>query len=181
MTHPLGASSSTALDQRQRASALTRVLLRRASLAYLIPVPNLEIRFDLRGSAAGQVHRLDPRHYLIRYHPDLLMRQPERFLARTVPHEVAHVVTWCRYGARVRPHGAEWRTLMGFFGADARRCHDFDLTDLPQRTLHRFPYHCACGERTLTSIRHHRFLRGTRYRCPACGEALRPGALANPG
>lgn len=174
------APSSTSSEQRQQASALTWALLRRAALAYRTPVPELEIRFDLRGTAAGQARLLGQRCFLIRYHPELLGRQPERFMARTVPHEVAHVVTFCRFGAKVRPHGPEWRALMGFFGADAARCHDFDLTDLPRRTLRRFPYHCACGDQALTSIRHRRFLLGTRYRCPTCGEALCPGPRGQP-
>lgn len=171
MTEPATASP----EQRQRAAELTRTLVRRAALAYGIAEPTLEIRFDLRGTAAGQARLLAPRRFLIRYHPLLLGRQPETFLARTVPHEVAHLVAFCRYGARVRPHGPEWRALMGFFGADATRCHDFDLTDVPRRSLQQFPYHCACREHRLTSIRHRRIQRGTRYRCPSCGEALRPG------
>ncbi len=177
MTQPAAASP----EQRQRAAELTRTLLQRAALAYRIAVPGLEIRFDLRGATAGQARVLGARRFLIRYHPELLARQPAPFLARTVPHEVAHVVTFCRYGNRVRPHGPEWRALMGFFGADATRCHDFDLTDLPRRSLERFPYHCACGEHSLTSIRHRRIQRGTRYRCPSCGETLRAGTGGGAG
>lgn len=161
--------------RRQQAADLTQALLQRAALAYRLAVPVLEVRFDLRGTAAGQARALEPLRFLIRYHPELLARQPGPFLARTVPHEVAHVVTFCRYGARVRPHGPEWRALMGFFGAEATRCHDFDLRDMPRRRLQRFPYHCACGAHSLTSIRHRRIQLGTRYRCPNCGETLRAG------
>lgn len=160
---------------RDRASTLTFRLLREASSAFRFGLPQAQIRFDLRGTAAGQVRTGAGAGFVIRYNLALLIGYGERFLRRTVPHEVAHVVTHCRFGPRARPHGEEWRETMKWLGADAERCHDYDILGLRQRRLDHFRYHCACGEHTLTSIRRNRWLKGTTYRCLRCGGALQPG------
>lgn len=174
-------SSAGTEEQRSQARDLTARLLDRAAADHRIPLPEVVVRFDLRGTLAGQARMLGPRRFLIRYNPELLARHNQGFLERTVPHEVAHVITYCRFGGKVRPHGAEWRELMGFFGASPERCHDFDTSGLSRRTLQRFRYHCACSEHELTSIRHRRYQAGTTYRCRTCGEALRPGGRRDPG
>jgi SprT protein len=146
-------------ELQSQARDLTARLLGRAAAAHRIPLPEVAVRFDLRGTQAGQARMLGSRRFLIRYNPDLLARHNQGFLERTVPHEVAHVII----------------ELMGFFGASPERCHNFDTGGLSQRTLQRFRYHCGCGEHELSSIRHRRHQTGTIYRCRACSEALRPG------
>jgi SprT protein len=139
------------------------------------------IRFDLRGQAAGQF-RLGPGgEPMIRYNPALLARHEAEFLAQTVPHEVAHYLAYLRFGRGIRPHGPEWQQIMQALGADPRRCHDFDVSGLATRRIRRHLYHCRCGEHRLTSIRHHRILRGASYVCRNCGQALRQGAGAPAG
>jgi SprT protein len=136
------------------------------------------IRFDLRGQAAGQF-RLGPGgEPVIRYNPALLARHEAEFLAQTVPHEVAHYLAYLRFGRGIRPHGPEWQQIMHALGADPRRCHDFDVSGLATRRMRRHVYHCRCGEHALTSIRHHRILRGASYVCRTCGQPLQRGAGA---
>ena len=159
----------------EQAEALTARLLEAGAAAFGVPVPRVAVRFDLTGTLAGQARMLERQRFLIRYNLELLARNGEGFLQRTVPHEVAHVITYCRFGPRARPHGAEWREVMGFFGADPTRCHDYDTSGLSRRTLRHFPYHCACADHDLTSIRHRRFRAGTSYRCRRCGVPLEPG------
>lgn len=163
------------------AGTRTRTLLERAARHYGLSTPRVDIRCDLRGRGAGQVRRQAGQIWTVRYNPVLLARHGEDFLARTVPHEVAHVIAFHRHGPRIQPHGAEWRAIMRLFGVPPTRCHDYDVSDLQTRTLDRFPYRCGCRSHLLTSIRHHRIQRGQRYLCRACGQALVPALTAGDG
>jgi SprT protein len=136
-------------------------------------LPNPEIRFDLRGAAAGQtVFVRKTRHCVIRINAALLAAHPREMIAQTVPHEVAHVAVYRLHGSRAKPHGAQWQALMRAFGLAPEPCHTLPVT--PARRLKRFRYACACAEPAwLTSIRHKRAQRGTIYLCRRCGQRLR--------
>jgi len=159
----------------QRTEACTRKLLARAERRFERQMPKAEIRFDLRGRSAGLVLFAPRRPPEIRYNLQLLAENEEEFLARTVPHEVAHLVVRELFGSETRPHGREWKAVMGVFGADPSRCHDYDVSRSQVRRLPRFPYHCGCRQHELTSIRHRRILNGQSYFCRACKQPLRPG------
>ena len=153
----------------------TREHLARAAAHYGVPAPSVEIRFDLRGQAAGQVRFARGHPPLVRFNAALLRENGERFLSRTVPHEAAHVIAWRLHGGAIRPHGPEWKEVMAVLGADSSRCHEFTTAHLKTRRLTRYHYHCACREHALTSIRHNRIQAGQTYRCRACGQTLEPG------
>jgi len=135
--------------------------------------PDIVLRFDLRGRAAGQVVWQQKRPIHLRYNLAMAKAQPAAFMAETVPHEVAHVVVGsCHRGAR--PHGSEWRAVMHFLGIDQpTRCHQFSLPSGSVRRQRRWPYRCACGEHQLSTTRH-RLAQQTdsRYSCRRCGETL---------
>lgn len=160
---------------RQRARALVAEYVGRAR-GLGIPVPEVEVAFDLRGMAAGQAHASGGAAPRIRLNRVLLRENGEAFLAQTVPHEVAHVAVFYLPGRRrpARPHGAEWRRLMRHFGVPPERTHAFDVARARTRRLRTFRYACACSEVELTSIRHNRVRRGVRYHCRRCGGRLRP-------
>ncbi|MGD2117619.1 MAG: SprT-like domain-containing protein [Chromatiales bacterium] len=134
-----------------------------------------DIQFNQRGTAAGSMKIQSNGEAVIRYNRQLLLENPQQFLQTTVPHEVAHLVAYQKYGASIRPHGAQWRAIMQLFQADASRCHNYDTSGLALRRYTRFNYSCACRTHELTSIRHKRILRGQQYLCRQCGQALRPG------
>lgn len=154
----------------------TEALLERAQRHFGVRIPPAEVRFDLRGQAAGQVRQAPGRVWQVRYNAALLAREPEAFLAQTVPHECAHLVAFALFGRGVRPHGQEWHGIMRYFGADPRRCHSFAVDDLRTRQLRRFDYHCTCRTHQLTSTRHYRAQAGQTYYCVACRGPLAPGA-----
>ncbi len=162
------------VELQQRAIAQTRQLLIRAAEHYGISPPRVEVRFDLRGKSAGMASHGAASGMVIRYNGLLLRENGEDFLRRTVPHEVAHLITRLVFGSRCRPHGAEWRRVMGFFGADPSRCHAYDTSRARTRTLKEFRYACGCRDHALTSIRHNRARRGQRYLCRSCGGTLKP-------
>jgi len=144
--------------------------LRRAEALYGHRLPRPEVRFDLRGTAAGLATR-DGR--LIRFNRQLLLENGSAFLDEVPAHEVAHVAAYVLFGPRIRPHGPEWQALMRAFGVAPRRCHSFDTRHSATRRQRRFTYRCACRRHALTTTRHRRIQRGLMsYRCRRCGEAL---------
>jgi SprT protein len=157
---------------KRRAHERTHRLLQLARTHFGIDIPEPDIRFDLPGKTAGQVHIRAGRLCLVRYNLGLLQRHPEDFLTATVPHETAHLVTVRLFGTGVKPHGREWRAVMRLFGAEPRRCHDYDVEGLQARRIRRFSYRCGCRSHLLTSIRHNRILDGHVYLCRGCGQPL---------
>lgn len=135
-------------------------------------MPDVQVRCDLRGAAAGQFRQQRDGALVIRYNVAMAEAQADDFLAETVPHEVAHLVAHVCHG-RVKPHGPEWRQVMRWFGIDEpRRCHDF-ASPSNGRTQRRWRYQCDCREHQLSTTRHNRARGGLAYLCRLCGSPLR--------
>ena len=159
-------------DLINRAQQKTHALLNQAELHFGRGMPLVQIRFDLKGKAAGSVQWVRGSDPLIRYNGQLLNENGETFLQQTIPHEVAHVVAYRLHGHKIRPHGQEWQQVMALFGAEARRCHQFDTRQSQSRQLRQFDYRCGCRDHRLSSIRHNRATRGQVYLCRQCGQSL---------
>jgi SprT protein len=132
-------------------------------------------RFDLTGRAAGQVIWPEQGPPQVRYNLGIAVLQPEAFVAETVPHEIAHLVTGACH-RKARPHGPEWRRVMAFFGIEqANRCHAFEIDQTGDRSQRRWPYRCACDTHQLSTTRHNRVRNGRQtYLCRRCGNPLQP-------
>jgi len=137
-------------------------------------IPVVPVVCDLRGKSAGQVRHQGDSSLVIRYNLGMASLQPGAFIAQTVPHEVAHVITWLLHGSTVRPHGKEWQSVMAFFGQDSSRCHEFAVPPSGQRRQQRWDYVCDCREHQLSTTRHHRVQQGQQYQCRLCSGILRP-------
>lgn len=162
------------LDEQQIAQVRqsTKDWLERATQLYDIAIPDIEIRFDLRGRTSG-MFCVQKNQCSIRYNSTIFSRYFEESLQQTVPHEVAHYVVHMIHGKRVKPHGKEWQKVMCDFGVAAEVTSKLDVNDLSVRSLRRYPYRCGCSEHMLSSIRHNRILRGARqYGCPRCHQKL---------
>lgn len=92
-----------------------------------------EIRYDIRNTNGGEAWFRVNR---IRLNLTFLVENEEKFLASTVPHEVAHLVAHAVYdtkpmnGKKVRPHGKEWKEVMGVLSLEPKVTHTYDLTSL---------------------------------------------------
>ncbi len=164
---PFGVAPATAdLAAARRA---TEVWLERAAARWPAAAGQVHVSFALRGRVAGDACS---RTHTIRYNAELLARHGEEFLAEIVPHEVAHLVVARVFPGRRRPHGAEWKHVMAFFGAKARSCHAFETT--PARRVARVPYRCSCPEPHLLTARAHRRIRRgyATYHCRRCRGTL---------
>lgn len=102
--------------------------------------------------------------------PTLLQAYPEDFIGRTVPHEIAHLVTGKMYPF-ASAHGMEWRKVMhaltGEHIEQVARCHSYDTTIVPNRRENRkWEYTCECGKLfQIGAARHRRAQQGAKYRC----------------
>ena len=153
----------------------TLTLLETAERHHSVLMPEVDIRFDLRGQSAGMVRFPGSGTPVIRYNRTLLEENERDFIDQTVPHEVAHVVARTIHGGRIRPHGPEWQSIMVTLGANPSRCHNYDTSRSIGRRVTRYPYHCDCREHMITRIRENRIRRGQKYHCRACGRQLQPG------
>ena len=129
------------------------------------------VRFDVKGRCAGKAAR-DGSY--VNFNMVIAEDNFDDFLARTVPHEFAHIVAALSYGEHVQPHGREWKRTMRMLGAPDDRCHSYDTTRATSRTVARqHAYKCGCRTHNLTSIRHNRVVRGQQtYFCRSCRTKL---------
>ncbi|MEJ2395357.1 MAG: hypothetical protein P8Z77_11405 [Candidatus Thiodiazotropha sp.] len=86
------------LSFEQQTVAHTHSLIRSAAKRFRILIPEPEIRFDLRGKAAGMVVFYPKRKQVIRYNRKMLAENGQVFIDQTVPHEVAHLVARFLHG-----------------------------------------------------------------------------------
>lgn len=92
-----------------------------------------EVRYNIRNTNGGEAWY---QRNLIRLNLTFLVENEEKFLATTVPHEVAHLVARAVYtskphnGKKVRPHGSEWKEVMGVLGVEPKTKHTYDITSL---------------------------------------------------
>lgn len=131
-----------------------------------LQLPQLDYR--QRGTAAGTAW---PQLWQIRLNPVLLQENGQAFIDDVIPHELAHLLVYRRFG-RVAPHGKEWRWMMAeILDAAPQRTHRFSVESVRGHT---FPYRCVCQLHQLTLRRHNRIQRGeSDYLCRQCGSALR--------
>jgi SprT protein len=157
------------LDALERVRCETTRYLERAAERWPQVLGPVSVNLALRGRSAGDACG---RTGAIRYNGELLARHGDAFLAEIVPHEVAHVVVARAFPGRRRPHGPEWREVMGYFGVRARSCHSFETT--PARRVGSVPYRCACPDTHLLTPRAHRRIRRgfATYHCRKCRQAL---------
>lgn len=157
---------------QREAEALTQQLLASAGDHFRKDTGKVVVRFDLTGKAAGMAIFPPRSAPIIRFNTLLMVENRDDFLKRTVPHEVAHVVARRCFGKKIKPHGPEWRQVIRLFGAEASRCHNYDVSRSTRRKLQRFSYRCDCRTHELSSIRHNRALQGQTYLCVNCRQPL---------
>ena len=151
----------------------TNRFIKSAANYYDCKIKEIPVLFDLIGKSAG-MYRVRAGQQVIRYNPYVFAKYFDDNFSETIPHEVAHYVTDILYGLRsIKPHGAEWKSVMQVFGVAANRTANYDLSGLPVRKFQTFVYHCGCQNYELTSRRHNKILNGSgHYMCRDCGGKL---------
>lgn len=109
-------------------------------LNYKTPV----VQYDLRGRTAGQAWGMKN---LIKLNPILLHENLEDFKVNTIPHEIAHIVSFQLYGRSGAGHGPNWKYVMRRMGIEPSRCHQYDTTNAKVRNVAKTSLYCTgCGK-----------------------------------
>lgn len=137
---------------------------KRYNLALQMP----HIDYKLTGATAGKAYL---RKWSVSFNAILLMENIDAFIARTVPHELAHLITDMVYphvhtrsfGTKSQPHGSHWQSVMRVLGvSDITRCHSYDVSN-SKRQVSRTSYVYACVgcnyKYTMGAKRHQRMQR----------------------
>jgi SprT protein len=98
----------------------------------------------------------------------------------TLPHEVAHAISFTIFGHDISPHGYEWRKIMRWLDVNPERCHDMDMTGVKVRRQQRFGYTCGCHGKVyhLTTVKHNQHQRGLYFVCNLCKTRLTYAGIA---
>ena len=136
--------------------------------------PMIEVRYNLRGTCAGQYCYQRTFMGVTEYfklNSIILSENVEHYISQTVPHEVAHYIVRSVFG-RVQSHGAEWQGVMTkIFGLDSKRCHNYDVSN-SKRKVRKHVWGCGCKDYKLSSQKHNRVLSYIRMMGVPVGHVL---------
>ena len=90
----------------------------------------------------------------------------EKDVEDTILHEIAHALSWTRYGKKAKGHGKLWKQVCIEIGATPERLHK-GIVEYPDNH-HKYVDTCGCK----ITYKRHRIRKGAKYRCPKCREPL---------
>ncbi len=100
----------------------------------------------------------------------LLQENESVFIARTVPHECAHLIARKVYTG-IKSHGPEWRNVCRIIGmTDVTRCHSYDVKNARVRASTKTEtIFCDCNTYKVTPKVYNRIKDGLwKYQCKKC-------------
>lgn len=164
------------MDLVKRLSAIrekTQAVLDLARKLYGVEIQPT-VTFNLRGRAAGiascRMCRLTRRasDFKLRFNPHFLEGNHfQDMLDNTVPHEVAHLVTYVRPDLGYK-HDAGWRRICLALGGNGLRCHAYDVP-----VTNGFTYRASCGTLvTVSKVVHNRIQMGQGRRLKKTGGRI---------
>jgi len=148
-------------ERTQQVRSKVAELITRANQIYRITLPTIDIRFDLRGRAAGIAGR-DFRGYYMRFNTDMMQNSSwDHLINDTVPHELAHIV--CFFNPQLgRNHNPGWSRVCRQLGGSGQRCHKEQVTYANGNTYY---YTTSTGHTVaLSVVRHRKVQKGGSYR-----------------
>jgi predicted SprT family Zn-dependent metalloprotease len=84
----------------------------------------------------------------------------------TILHEIAHALSFIRYGREGKGHGKLWKRTCREIGAIPERIHK-GIIDYPDNH-HKYVDTCVCN----ITFKRHRLSEFRQYRCPKCRQPL---------
>lgn len=131
-------------------------------------VPAYRVVYESIGRGTAGTFRFSTRTFT--FDPWFVERYTEDYIARTVPHEVAHMIQRILYPNAKQAHGPEFRRIMSALGAPTETHHNYDVTDAPGRHSRNHQYQCGCSGKifNLTTRMHNTIINGNSRRCPTC-------------
>ena len=84
----------------------------------------------------------------------------------TILHEIAHALSFLRYGTKGKGHGRLWKNVCKEIGARPERLHK-GILEYPDNH-YKYSDTCGCD----ITYQRHRIRKNAKYRCPKCNEPL---------
>lgn len=116
------------------------------------------IKWNRAGRAAGMAGiDKDGKYYLV-FSKELAEREFDTIMKDTVPHEVAHLITFYmnRQGrSKDRGHGVVWRRVCLSLGGTGKRCHNMEVTPMRNRRKYRYEYRMPSGITLMVGPKYH--------------------------
>jgi len=134
------------------------------------------IEYFHKGRKAGHANGSK---WMVGFNTGLLEDNLQRYMVRTIPHEVAHLVVFAVHGQLYKngkrdSHGVEFKKQMDAFGCENTRCHTMDTSKVRQkkRKTTKHAVKCLCGwTAEVGKIRANKIARGVEYfhsrKCPS--------------
>lgn len=124
-----------------------------------------KVSYKPKGSVAGCAFLT---RWEIQLNSIMLNENGEKFINEVVPHELAHLITFQKFG-KVKPHGQEWQYIMSeIMKKIPKVTHNFNIK------RNEYVYICNCQEHYLSPIRHNKIRKNkTSYQCRKCGTILK--------
>jgi len=92
---------------------------------------------------------------------------------RTLPHEIAHLVSFKVFGMIGRGHVTYWKLIMRQLGLKPSRCHTYSLEGVKVRNITKIEYKCGCPQSVKVGLKVHRnIVCGRKYKCKRCNTVL---------
>lgn len=149
------------LTPQQQIIDRCKTIFAKVSEIYQLDMGGVDIRFDLKGRAAGMACRRNGKHYYMRFNADMLKRDAfDHVITDTVPHEIAHIVCFMnpKLGSN---HDAGWVNVCRILGGTGTRCHKEEVVYGKGAT---YEYTTTHGHQVRVSqTMHKRILNGTHY------------------
>lgn len=158
-------------EKMKQVEAKVAECIKLAEKTFGIKMPKVDVRFDLRGRAAGIAGCMNrfgsnPTYYLRfnREHMALGGKSWDHIINDTVPHEVAHTV--CQAHFRLgKNHNSGWKAVCFALGGNGQRC--YSDADAPEAIAKAKPYvyiTTAGREVRVSPTVHKKIQRGASYR-----------------
>lgn len=144
-----------------------------ANRKYNIILPNIDIKFDLKGRSAGQARYQRTYNgdiYTLRFNMDMINdHRFDHIYSNTIAHELGHIIGF--YTGWFKNHDRKWKAVCIALGGNGERCHDQEVTYA--RNVKQYKYDTTCGKViTVSAIRHNKIQKGKVYRLASTGGYL---------
>lgn len=142
-------------NQAQQILDRCNQVIAKAKELYGLDMSGVQIRFDLRGRAAGQAYRRGFQ-YGVRFNRDMLTREAfDHVLNNTVPHEFAHIACFMNPNLG-RNHNSGWEKVCRALGGSGATRHQEEVVMGKGTT---YEYHTTNGNTVRIGNRHHRYVQ----------------------
>lgn len=153
-------------EQSAKVLKRTQELLKLAGERYGVDTSMVNIRFDLRGRAAGQagyrISMFTKPDYYIRFNVQMIANGSfDHVYNETIPHEIAHIICYMK-PALGRKHDTGWKRVCIALGGTGDRCHNEEVVYAKGET---YTYNTTTGHKVnVSQIMHKKIQRGSSYR-----------------